>query len=174
MDGSLSSQEIFVMNKRGISEKMFMVGVVLYRLAKFLLSSHILANCNNWVCQYGLGRCVGWGEHHMWLGCCEAGPVFTSLLLASWLGGGGTSQTQHTTTHPDCAEPVTQSPLLDSGAKWTGTEEGWINSDILLRRQVKWRYWLTRFLISLKMQWRYLLKRSQISIGIPCFEETLN
>ena len=121
MDGSLSSQEIFVMNKRGISEKMFMVGVVLYRLAKFLLSSHILANCNNWVCQYGLGWCVGWGEHHMWLGCCEAGPVFTSLLLASWLGGGGTSHTQHTTTHPDCAEPVTRSPLLDSPieVRWT-------------------------------------------------------
>ena len=113
-DGSLSSQEIFVMNKREISEKNFMVGVVLYRLAKFLLSQHILAICNNWVCQYGLGWCVGWGEHHMWLGCCEAGPVFTSLLLASWLGGGGTSQTQHTTTHTACAEPVTRSPLLDS------------------------------------------------------------
>ena len=46
-DGSLSSQEIFVMNKREISEKIFMVGVVLYRLAKFLLSQHILAICNN-------------------------------------------------------------------------------------------------------------------------------
>ena len=45
-DGSLSSQEIFVMNKREISEKMFMVGFVLYRLAKFLLSQHILAHCN--------------------------------------------------------------------------------------------------------------------------------
>ena len=45
-DGSLSSQEIFVMNKREISEKMFMVGFVLYRLAKFLLSHYILAHCN--------------------------------------------------------------------------------------------------------------------------------
>ena len=56
-DGSLSSQEIFVMNKREISEKMFMVGFVLYRLAKFLLSQHILAHCNKWVCQYGLVMC---------------------------------------------------------------------------------------------------------------------
>ena len=45
-DGSLSSQEIFVMTKREVSEKMFMVGFVLYRLAKFLLSQHILSHCN--------------------------------------------------------------------------------------------------------------------------------
>ena len=119
-DGSLSSQEIFVMNKREISEKIFMVGVVLYRLAKFLLSSHILANCNNWVCQYGLGWCVGWGEHHMWLGCCEAGPVFTSLLLASWLAGRGRHQpdTAHHHTHRLCwtRHPVSAARFTYRGA----------------------------------------------------------